>query len=183
MAPRGPNDEEGVVDPDDLDITKNEEVHEIRDGKYVIATENSLERDLDLDLDAGEFGEPSAADPNSDPRAALLDHLESLSTANGFVVAGRFDGEVHVHESASDDLGSVFGDLLEWYATRVDDGTPSPEVLGILCLAANVRIRYPLRTVADLLAAHDLSPDDPISDLVDAARTDGLVIPPSDRDD
>ena len=176
MAPRGPNDEEGVVDPNDLDITKNEEVHEIRDGKYVIATENSLESDLDTE----EFGESSAADV--EPREALLEHLESLSTANGFVVAGRFDGEVHVHESASDDLGSVFGDLLEWYATRVDDETPSPEVLGILCLAANVRIRYPLRTVADLLAAHGLSPDDPISELVDAARADGLVVPPTDRE-
>jgi hypothetical protein len=178
MAPRGPNDEEGVVDPDDLDITKNEEVKEIRDGKYVIATENSLERDLDLDVE--DLDEPPPAD--SDPRKALLEHLESLSAANGFVVAGRFDGDVHVHESASDDLGTVFGDLLEWYATRVDDETPSPEVLGILCLAANVRIRYPLRTVADLLRAHGLSPDDPISELVDAARADGLVIPPVDRE-
>ncbi|WP_380675632.1 DUF7500 family protein [Salinigranum sp. GCM10025319] len=181
MAPRGPNDEEGVIEPDDLDITNNEEVHELRDGQYVIATEGTSVDDLhtmDDELDDGS----RTADPPADPRSALVDHLESMSTANGIVVAGRFDGEVDVHESTSDDPGAVFGDLLAWYARNVDEGTPTPEVLGILCLAADVRVRYPLRTVADLLAAHDLSPDDSIRDLVEAVRAEGLVLPPEDRD-
>ena len=182
MAPRGPNDEEGVIEPDDLDITNNEEVHELRDGQYVIATEGTSIDDLDPAAydDPDDGSETPEADV--DPRSALIDHLESMSAANGIVVAGRFDGEVDVHESTSDDPGAVFGELLTWYARNVDEGTPTPEVLGILCLAADVRVRYPLRTVAGLLAAHDLSPDDSIRDLVRAVRAEGLVLPPEDRD-
>jgi hypothetical protein len=182
MAPRGPNDEEGVVDPDDLDITKKDDVHELRDGQYVITTENAGIDDLDMEELRADLHAESASATAPDPRAALVEHLESLSTANGLLVAGRFDGEVDVHESASDDLGTVFGELLTWYATNVDADTPTAEVLGILCLAADVRVRYPLRTVADVLAAHDLSPDDSIRELVDALRTDGLVVPPENGD-
>lgn len=179
MAPRGPADEEGVVDPDDLDITKNEEVHELRDGQYVIATGDAAD-DFDLDELRAEAREASDA-PEFDPRAALVEHLESVSAANGFVVAGRFDGEVDVHECVSNDLGAVFGELLTWYAANVDDDTPPSEVLGILCVAAGLQVRYPVRTVVDLLAAHDLSPEDSIADLVEAIRADGLVVPPDDR--
>lgn len=182
MAPRGPNDEEGVIEPDDLDITKSEEVHELRDGQYVIATEGTSIDDLDP-AEREEFDEGSeTSETDVDPRSALIDHLESISAANGVVVAGRFDGEVDVHESTSDDPGAVFGELLAWYARNVDEETPTPEVLGILCLAAGVQVRYPLRTVADLLAAHDLSPDDSIRDLIRAVRAEGLVLPPDDTD-
>ena len=182
MAPRGPNDEEGVVEPDDLDITKNEEVHELRDGQYVIATENAGDDDSDLaelrtDLREGAASELES-DPEPDPRSALVEHLESVSAANGFVVAGRFGDEVAVHESVSDDPGAVFRELLTWYAANVDDDTPTSEVLGILCLAADLPVRYPARTVADVLAAHDLSPDDSIRELIDVVRDEGLVIPP-----
>jgi hypothetical protein len=177
MAPHGSRDEEGVIDPEDLDITKNEQVKQLREGQYIIATDGTaadvadLQDDIDAELE-------SASD--ADPRSALVDHLESLSVDNGFVVAGRFDGDVHVNESASDDPGAVFRDLLTWYATHVDEGTPSPEVLGILCLAGRVQVRYPVRTLVDLLAAHDLSPDDSIRDLLAAVRDDGLVLPPDD---
>jgi hypothetical protein len=176
MAPRGPNDEEGVIEPDDLDITKNEEVHELRDGQYVIATENAGDDDLDLAELRADLREASAPEP--DPRSALVEYLESVSTANGFVIAGRFDDEVAVQESTSNDPGAVFRELLTWYAANVDDDTPAPEVLGILCLAADLPVRYPARTVADVLAAHDLSPDDSIRDLIDVVRDEGLVIPP-----
>ena len=186
MAPRGPNDEEGVVEPDDLDITKNEEVHELRDGQYVIATESPADDELDLGelrADRREEAAPELeSDPEADPRSALVEHLESVSAANGFVVAGRFGDEVAVHESVSDDPGAVFRELLTWYAANVDDDTPTQEVLGILCLAADLPVRYPARTVADVLAAYDLSPDDSIRELIDLVRDEGLVIPP-DADD
>jgi hypothetical protein len=179
MAQPGSNDEEGVVTPEDLDITENEGVKQLREGQYVIATGGDGESDLEEVEDLREA--PAGPAESPDPRAALVDHLESLSAANGFVVAGRFDGDVDVHESASDDPGTVFDELLTWYAGNVDADTPPPEVLGILCLAGGVQVRYPLRSVADLLAAHDLSPDDSIRDLVDAVRDEGLVIPADDR--
>ncbi|AUV81555.1 hypothetical protein C2R22_07700 [Salinigranum rubrum] len=179
MPPHGSRDEEGVIDPEDLDITKNEQVKQLREGQYIIATDGTADDVADLREDIKAELEAEST-PASDPRSALVDHLESLSTANGFVVAGRFDGDVHVTESASDDPGAVFRDLLTWYATHVDEGTPSPEVLGILCLAGEVQVRYPVRTLVDLLAAHDLSPDDSIRDLLAAVRDDGLVLPPDD---
>jgi hypothetical protein len=180
MAPRGPNDDEGVVDPEDLDITKNEEVDELRDGQYVIATGNATTDDLDLeglqdDLDAGT--EP-AASRDTDIRAALVDELSSLDSANGFVVAGRFDGDVDIHRSASDDPAAVFGDLVEWYASNVDDRTPEAEVLGILCLAGGVPVTYPVRALVDVLRTHGLSPDDSIRDLLEAVQDEGLVLAP-----
>ncbi len=178
MAPHGSRDEEGVIDPEDLDITKNEQVKQLREGQYIIATGETAGDVADLREDIA--AELEATSPAADPRSALVDHMESLSAANGFVVAGRFDGDVHVTESASDDPGAVFRDLLTWYATHVDEGTPPPEVLGILCLASGVQVRYPLRTLVDLLAAHDLSPDDSIRDLLAAVREDGLVLPPDD---
>lgn len=181
MAPHGSRDEEGIIDPEELDITKNEQVKQLRDGQYVIATDSEAEDFADLRAEVrAELEAETEVDGAADPRSALVDHLESLSTTNGFVVAGRFDGDVHVAESASDDPGTVFSDLLTWYAAHVDRETPPPEVLGILCLAGEVRVRYPLRTLVDVLAAHDLSPDDSIRDLVDAVRDDGLVLPPDD---
>lgn len=179
MAPGGSRDDEGVIDPDELDITKNEQVQELREGQYVIATDST---DDFADLRADIRAEMEAESPSTpDPRSALVDHLESLSVAHGFVVAGRFDGDVQVNESASDDPGAVFRDLLTWYATHVDSETPPAEVLGILALAGGVQVRYPVRTLVDLLKAHDLSPDDSIRDLVDAVRDDGLVLPPDDE--
>lgn len=179
MPPRGSRDDEGVIDPDELDITKNEQVQELREGQYVIATDSADDFD---DLRADIRAEMEAESPSApDPRSALVDHLESLSVANGVVVAGRFDGDVDVNESGSDDPGAVFRDLLTWYAKNVDDETPSAEVLGILALAGGVQIKYPARTLVDLLRTHGLSPDDSIRDLVDAVRDDGLVFPADDR--
>jgi hypothetical protein len=179
MPPGGSRDDEGVVDPEDLDITENEQVQELREGQYVIATDSAADDFADLRADIrAELAAEQA--PASDPRSALVDHLESLSVANGFVVAGRFDGDVHVNERASDDPGAVFGDLLTWYAAHVDGDTPVPEVLGILCLAGEVQVRYPARTLVDFLGVHDLSPDDSIRDLLETVREDGLVLPPDD---
>jgi hypothetical protein len=188
MAPRGSRDDEGVVDPEDLDITKNEQVQELREGQYVIPTDGSgtdfadLRADIRAEMEREAEGEnPDEQQASPDPRAALVDHLESLSTANGFVIAGRFDGEIHVNESTSDDPGVVFSDLLTWYATHVDRDTPPQEVLGILCLAGDVPVRYPTWTLVEFLSAHDLSPDDSIAELIDVVRDDGLVFPVRDE--
>jgi hypothetical protein len=185
MAPRGPNDEEGVVDPEDLDITANEHVDELREGQYVIATgdrgldEAELERMQDELAGDGE----SEASDDVDPRAVLADRLTSFPAANGFVVGGRFEGDVvDVHEHASDDPAAVFADLLGWYAANVDDDTPEAEVLGILAVAGGVRIRYPTRALVDVLRTHGLSPDDSIRDLLGAVDGEGFVLP-ADADD
>jgi hypothetical protein len=182
MAPRGPNDDEGVVDPEDLDITKNEEVNELRDGQYVIATGNSAVDAADLErlregLDAEETPVPSH---EVDLRSALVDQLSALPTANGVVAAGRFDGDVDVHRGASDDPAAVFGDLLGWYASNVDEDTPEAEVLGILCLAGGVQVNYPVRALVDLLRTHDISPDDSVRDLLEAVRDEGFTLPADD---
>jgi hypothetical protein len=181
MAPRGPNDDEGVVDPDDLDITRNEKVNELRDGQYVIETSSSTADDLDIERLRDELDVEAEASAATDPQTMLVNRLASLSVANGFTVAGRFDGEVDATESASDDPAAVFGDLLEWYAANVDDDTPEAEVLGILCLAGGVHITYPVRAVVDAIRTHGLSPDDSIRDLLEAVRAEGLTLPVDDK--
>ena len=186
MASPGTNDEDGVVDPEDLDISKDERVNELREGQYVIATGNSGGVDADADVEQLRSDPPNAPllesdegtpHPAVDPRTALVDHLDSLSVANGIVAAGRFDGTVDVHECRSDDPGTVFAELLTWYASNVDAETPAPEVLVILCLAGGISVRYPVRALGDVLRAEGLSPDDSIRDLLEAVQDDGLVIP------
>lgn len=169
-------DEDGVVDPEDLDITSDERVLELQDGKYVVATGGDEADTTGLGFDAGR--DSGAGGAAADPREALRSHVDGMDTAYGFTVAGRFGGTVRDHEVYADDVETVFREFVTWYARNVDSQTPPAEVLGILSQAGGVRVRYPLRTVAELLNRHDLGPDDTIADLIDAVKADGLVLPP-----
>nr|WP_227374071.1 hypothetical protein [Haladaptatus halobius] len=62
---------------------------------------------------------------------------------------------------------------------QVDRSTPVEDVLGILQVESNVRVRYSPRCFRGVLEAHVLSPDDSIADLFEAIRgTNGPVFPP-----
>ena len=188
-----PDDEEPTVRPEDLDFSADRRVVELDDRRYVVATANS-------EAPSVSSGDGAAADPDGDTHAtettddrdapdrrpdratardALVEYVETREPRHGFVVVGSFDDRVEGAEAFGDDLSTVFGEFVDWYATNVDAGTPPAEVLGILLLAADVPVRYPGRALERLVAAHGLSADDPIEDLLTAVRADGFQVPPA----
>ncbi|WP_440005581.1 DUF7500 family protein [Halomicrococcus sp. SG-WS-1] len=131
----------------------------------------------------GTTGQPSATDDRnidaSDVRDWLEDDLSSVGSRYGFHIAAKAEDRVSHQQMFSDDVGTVFDGLLMWYAQQVDRNTPVEDVLGILLMESNLRVRYSPNCLRGVLDAHDLSPDDSIADLFDAlGDANGIVFPP-----
>lgn len=89
----------------------------------------------------------------------------------GFHISAKSEDAIDHQELYTDDVGTVFDGLLRWYAQQVDRGTPVEDVLGILLMESNIHVRYSPQCFSSVLEAHDLSPDDSITDLFEAIRT------------
>jgi hypothetical protein len=190
----GPSDgdegDEGVVRPEDLDFTRDESVAELQDSRYDISTDRSRPPDPDVDEEDDE--EVPGADDTAagDDEAGELDvaaarerlarHVSEFDAPHGFALTAAIDGELRHHEAFSTELPAVFDELVTWYATRVGRDTPPAEVLGILLLASDRPVRFPVRALGDALDAHDLTPDDSIADLLRAVDDEGFAIPTED---
>ncbi|WP_254663301.1 hypothetical protein [Haladaptatus sp. W1] len=62
---------------------------------------------------------------------------------------------------------------------QVEPSMPVEDVLGILMMESNVRVRYPSRCFRGVLGTYDLSPDDSIADLFRAMQdANGIVFSP-----
>lgn len=186
MPPDDPPDDAdrgSVLSPDELDITDDERVAEIDDGRFVIAAgdDSPSVDDVGSSDDAAEGpAEPSRGDP-IDERAVrdwLLDSLEAADAHYGFDVTVKVDDDVARQRLLSNDISVTFETLLTWYAQRVGRGTAVEEVLGILLNESNVPIRYPPESMRALVDAHDLDRDDTVGDLLAAIdEADGVVFP------
>lgn len=194
-------DEEGVVRPDDLDFTRDERVVTMQDDRFVIATGSGAPTPLPEETDTeneekdsagrADTDEPTDTDeattdtetpePGSiqgaDARELLASHVASVGSDHGFSITASFDGRLAQHEVFSNDLDRVFGELLTWYATRVDDDSDPAEVLGILLLASDRQVTFPRRALVDVFRSHGLSPDDTVGDLLHVLGEDGLTLP------
>jgi len=185
---RGPDDraenEDGrVLSPEELDITDDEHVAEIDDGRYVVSPNDPI--------DEGSIGAAASSDqrspppePDTDPAEPqpaaepelsaesvhefLEDEFEDAGSRYGFDVTAKFDGSVNQRRMVSNDVVTIFESLVLWYAQQIDSTTPVEEVLGILLMEANVPVRYPPASLQRLLDSTDLSPEDSIADLADA---------------
>ncbi|AWB27518.1 DUF7500 family protein [Halococcoides cellulosivorans] len=182
--PGGPDDEDdegGVLAPEELDITDDEHVAEIEEGRYVVSPHDPI-GDLDVSKPsttaqrAPEPREESAPDPVIDRGAVeefLEQHMGETSARYGFHVTGTFDERVERREMTSDDVTAVFENLVLWYARHLDRDTPIDEILGILLLEMTVPITYPTEGLRTTLSRMDLGPDDSIADLLEAAERAG----------
>ncbi len=114
-----------------------------------------------------------------DVRQWLEEDLEDVASRYGFHIAAKSEESISHQQMFSDDVGTVFDSLLMWYAQQDDRGTAVEDVLGILLMESNVRVRYSPRCLRSLLDAHDLSPDDSIADLFQSIQdANGVVFPP-----
>jgi len=190
---RGPDDssdaDDGrVLSPDELDITDDEHVAEIDEGRYVVSPNDPI-GDVGSQAESTSKTEPATEpDPVSEPaddpieltEADVHDWLqgqfEDSGSRYGFDVTAKFDGTVRQRQMVSNDVVTIFESLVLWYAQQIDNQTPVEEVLGILLREANVPIRYPAASLKQVLETTDLSPDDSIADLLKAVDDDGFRI-------
>jgi len=181
-------DEGPVLSPDELDITKDEHVAEIEEGRYVVSPGDPI-GDVPTVNDEPESKGSGPVDPatEAEPEPPALDEdavhefLESQfhesGSRYGFDITATFDESVHQRQMVSNDVVTIFESLVLWYAQQIDGKTPVEEVLGILLMEANVPIRYPPSSLRRLLESTELSPDDSIADLIAAVdHEDGFRI-------
>lgn len=202
----GSNAEEGkVLSPEELDISKDERVKELDDGRYVVSSgdpiasgpepagqiesgptaDTTASVGSDPDPEPDPTPQPAAPEPDPDPEPEpdrtsdsseltaaevhewLSADLDASNSRYGFDVTASFDGSVSQQRMVSNDVVTIFENLVMWYAQQIDRQTPVEEVLGIMLMEANVPVRYPPNAVKRALQNTGLSPDDSIADLMD----------------
>jgi hypothetical protein len=140
--------EDGVLDPDDLDISKREGVERHGDTQYVISTDGkAIDPDIpDVrvthDPSGGEDGEGTTTaeagtadegggdwDGDTDPLAAVEADLNALSSEFALSVVARDGAESGSLQVASGDRAATLESVLRWYAARVDSDGDAAETL------------------------------------------------------
>ncbi|WP_436929771.1 DUF7500 family protein [Halosimplex halobium] len=171
-------DDGPILSPDELDITDDEHVAEIDDGRYVVSPGDPIGDVPSVDEGSSTESSPEPApEPAAEPTPELTEEAvhEFLATRfddsgsrYGFDITATFDGATRQRQMVSNDVVTIFESLVLWYAQQIDGKTPVEEVLGILLMEANVPVRYPPSSLRRLLESTELSPDDSIADLIAA---------------
>lgn len=179
-----------VLSPEELDISDDDHVAEIEDGRFVVSSQEGKPPAPPTDAtDSG--GDDDGSDPPAsagrteanvdlderEVRRWLAERAEDVDARYGFHVTATFDDDVRHRQLFSDDAVTVFEGLLLWYVQGFDRSTPVEEAIGLLLVAGNMPVRFPAESLEGYLAAHDLDPDDSIADLL-ATAEDGFVFPP-----
>ncbi|QLG61812.1 DUF7500 family protein [Halorarum salinum] len=129
-------EDEGVLDPDDLDIRERREVEERDDGRYVISTEGGG-AGVDGRSPADEVGPTvaeSAGEPDAEPPLdALAAELDASGAPYGLALAGKSeDGTANI-QFAGTDPADVLGAAVRWYAGQVgSEGDVDATVMELL---------------------------------------------------
>jgi len=181
-GPDKPNPEDGkILSPEELDISDDEHVEQIDDGRYVVSADVRTETTptQPAQPESTETPEPAPPpEPTLDGATVhewLAENMDEGNSRYGFDVTAKFDGAVSQQRMVSNDIITVFESLMLWYARQVDGNTPVEEVLGILLSESNVPVRYPPESLQKLVASSDCSPDDSIAELLAAVKGDDGV--------
>jgi hypothetical protein len=181
MDEKGGGPEEGpILSPEELDISDDEHVTQLDEGRFVVSPEKRDTKEAQQQQPQP-TPEPQP-EQQTDSTASELDQeqvhqwlresFEGPGSRYGFDVTATFDGSVSQRRMASNDVVTIFESLILWYAQQIDNNTPVEEILGILLMEANVPIRYPPQSLQKLVQKTGLGPDDTIADLL-AAVEDG----------
>jgi len=201
-----------VLAPEEIDISDDEHVAEIDDGRYVVSPNDPIDGAPNVQSESttadrtgpdsrsedrsgassgkseqtetDPFAEASSDRTNDVDLSALGERevsrwlerdFEAAESRYGFHVTATFDGRVFQRRMMSNDVVTIFESLILWYAQHIDSDTPVEEILGILLTETNVPITYPPETLARVLKATDLGPEDTIGDLL-AEIDDGFEL-------
>jgi len=172
-------DEGAVLSPDELDITDEENVREIGEGRYVISPGSGPPNVKDAEAMAPESGSRDPARPDDididDVHGWLQSHLESSSSEYAFDVTARFEGRVKQNALYSNDVVTTFENLVSWYAHHAGGDTPVEDVLGLLLLESNLSVRFPVESLVAFAEDHELEESDSLAALFEAARESGGI--------
>ncbi|MDG5775542.1 hypothetical protein VB773_06825 [Haloarculaceae archaeon H-GB2-1] len=178
------SDEGRILSPDELDITDDEHVAELDDGRFVVSPSGPIDATVttsdDSDADETEPESTEATESSDQPVELddqvvhdwLSDRFDATNSRYGFDVTAKFDDSVRQRHMVSNDVVTIFESLILWYAQQIDSGTPVEEILGILLMESNVPIHYPPTSLETMLKAAGLTPDDSIADLIEAVSED-----------
>ena len=183
-AEDGSSSEDGtVLSPDELDISDEENVVEIEEGRYVISPGShepkvpsgthvpSEQPDTETTDSADTSGQLTEADVHEWIEA----RLEGADSKYAFDVTASFEGHTSQKALFSNDVVTTFENLVVWYATHAGGDTPVEDVLGILLLESNLSIRFPVESLRRYAASQGLGADDSLEDLFAATRESGGI--------
>ena len=165
-----------VLDPDELDISDDDRVAELDDGRYVISANDATPK-----VPSPEETEPRRApEPQQRPEVDgtavsrwLADSFQDDGFTHGFDATVKVDGTVSRHRMVSNDVTATFETLVLWYARQVAGTTPPEEALGLLLANSDLPVRFPTASLHRLLRDLDLAPDDDIRHLLAAVDEAG----------
>ena len=180
----GSNSDDGtVLSPEELDISDEENVVEIEEGRYVISP-GSREPKVPSDLD--EPSEPPAEEGHDDHDSGrelteadvhewIEARLEGADSKFAFDVTASFEGYTSQKALFSNDVVTTFENLVVWYATHAGGDTPVEDVLGILLVESNLSVRFPVESLGRYVDSLGLEGDDSLDDLFAVLQESGGV--------
>lgn len=173
------SDEGAVLSPEELDITDEENVREIGEGRYVISPGSGPPNVREAEATASE---PEKKDPDrtddidiDEVHDWIATHLESSSSEYAFDVTARFEGRVKQNALHSNNVVATFENLVSWYAQHAGGETPVEDVLGLLLLESNLTVRFPAEALVAFAESHDLESSDSLAALYDTVRNAGGI--------
>lgn len=182
--PTGPDGK--VLSPEELDITEDQRVHELDDGRYLISGEDDPSDQSRSPDDIPSGPSPASTDVGDVDADAvhgwLADRLEAADSRYGFDITAVFEGEVVRQELFSNDVITTFENLLVWYAQHVGGDTSVEDVLGILLAESTAPIRLPPDAVVAITRAYGVDDTDTIADLHEHVQREGGLRFPAGND-
>lgn len=170
-GPDDPDPEEGpVLAPEELDISDDDHVTQIDEGRFVVSPHERVEEESTTSASVADSSGDQSTDQELNAQTVhrwLSEDIGGASSRYGFDVTAKFTSTVEHKRLVSNDVVTIFESLMLWYAGQIDTSTPVEEILGIMLMESNVPIKYPPQYLRDMLEATDLGPEDSIADLVD----------------
>lgn len=182
-----PTDPDGtVLSPEELDITEDQRVHQLEDGRFLISGEDGPPAQpvdpADVTLDQSPPESPAEALDADAVHDWLAERLAAADSRYGFDITAVFEGSVVRQELFSNDVITTFENLLVWYAQHVGGDTPVEDVLGILVAQSTTPIRLPPNAVAAITRAYGVDDEDTIADLHEVVHREGGLRFPARND-
>lgn len=145
--------EESVLEPDELEVERREEVREIGENRYIVSTDEEDDGSQGTASHEAETPPPTPENrprPGADPAETELSEptvpsgsrtpLVAVGERYAVDVAAKVDGSVEDTRIGSDSIVETFEETLVWYARQVDDSTPPEEVIRILLAESELEV-------------------------------------------
>lgn len=175
-------DDGAVLSPEELDISDEENVVELEEGRYVISPGGG---EPNVSNSADPSPEPASSDlVDDDPAPDLSEadvhdwletRLDAADSKYAFDVTASFEGRVSQKALFSNDVVTTFENLVAWYAHHAGGDTPVEDVLGILMVESNLSVRFPADSLRTFAESQGLHGQDSLESLFEAAREAGGI--------